>query len=195
MVFEIGSRSKDPNAKSQDSSRRSELTTHYTAEQKHLKEEKMNRNQKIALGCGGAGCLGLIVVIIAGVLLYMFAGSSQPTNRSRNSNFNSSSNSNRSTNRSSETNSSNSNSVAPSSSMSEDDKHKLFQAAGVTGDADLVKRVLHKIGYADERGVPTSGYPQFIQDHASWLIKNYDFVASVNTAEKGRAYCNDHLDD
>jgi hypothetical protein len=33
----------------------------------------MTRNQKIALGCGGAGCLGLIVVAIAGVLIYYFA--------------------------------------------------------------------------------------------------------------------------
>jgi hypothetical protein len=155
----------------------------------------MTRNQKIALGCGGAGCLGLLVVIIAGVLLYMFAGRSLPTNRSRNSNINSSSNSNRSTNRSSQTNSSNSNSVTPSSSMSEDDKHKLFQAAGITGDADLVQKVLRKIGYADERGVPTSGYEQFVRDHAAWAIKNYEFITSVNTAAKGRAYCEDHLDD
>jgi hypothetical protein len=26
----------------------------------------MTRNQKIALGCGGAGCLGLIIVVIVG---------------------------------------------------------------------------------------------------------------------------------
>jgi hypothetical protein len=79
--------------------------------------------------------------------------------------------------------------------MSEDDKHKLFQAAGITGDADLVKRVLQKIGIADENGVPTSGYEKFVKDHAAWAIKNYDFITSVSSAEKGRAYVNEHLDD
>ena len=32
----------------------------------------MTRNQKIALGCGGAGCLGLIVVVVAGCLIWVF---------------------------------------------------------------------------------------------------------------------------
>ena len=40
----------------------------------------MTRNQKIALGCGGAGCLGLIVVLIAGVLIYFFAYRSPRSN-------------------------------------------------------------------------------------------------------------------
>ena len=33
----------------------------------------MNRNQKIALGCGGAGCLGLIVVAVAAGLVYYYS--------------------------------------------------------------------------------------------------------------------------
>src|SRR5215510_11349106 len=98
----------------------------------------MNRNQKIALGCGGAGCLGLIVVAIAGCLIYFLVY--RPPARSRNYNFNVSTNRNSNTNDntdySSNSNSSNSSSSSSTSasSMSEDDKHKLYQAAGVTGD-------------------------------------------------------------
>ncbi len=53
----------------------------------------MNRNQKIALGCGGAGCLGLIVVVIAGWVIYFFLSAIVPTRNyniytNRNSNIN-----------------------------------------------------------------------------------------------------------
>ena len=133
----------------------------------------MNRNQKIALGCGGAGCLGLIVLAVAGLLLYMFLGRSVPTNRNRSTNLNYNTNSSRSTNRNSNSTSTNSDTVTPSTSMSEDDKHKLFQAAGITGDANLIQRVLKKIGYMDESGTPATGYDQFVRDHAAWAIKNY----------------------
>ena len=49
----------------------------------------MNRNQKIALGCGGAGCLGLIVVAIAGCVIYfVYYGQSRRYSANRNYNFN-----------------------------------------------------------------------------------------------------------
>src|SRR5215207_8075667 len=129
----------------------------------------MNRNQKIALGCGGAGCLGLIVVAIAGCLIYFFAYRSTPgrsynynvsTNRNSNLNYNSDT-----TNSNANDNSSNSNSTSSSSSassMSEDDKHKLYQAAGMTGDAELIRRVSIKIGLMDEDYTPGENYQSFI---------------------------------
>src|SRR6185436_18799643 len=111
----------------------------------------MNRNQKIALGCGGAGCLGLIVVAIAGALIYFFAYRSPRSTRdynfnvSTNRNSNSNDNSDFSTNTNSNDNSSNSNSSSsPStsaSSLSDDDKHRLYQAAAQTGDHELILRV------------------------------------------------------
>ena len=79
-----------------------------------------------------------------------------------------------------------------SSSMSDDDKHKLFQAAGVTKDSELILRVLKKIGYPSGTG---AGYEQFIREHFSWAMKNLDFMQTVNTPEKGRAYVEAHLDD
>ena len=149
----------------------------------------MNRNQKIALGCGGAGCLGLLVVIAAGTVLYFYY-ERQPTVRTanRNSPFNLNSNSDDSNTNSS----SNSSDETPSSSMSDDDKHKLFQAVGITGDSELVAKVLQKIGFGSELGSP---YEEFVRDHAVWAVSNYEFISSVSTPAKARAYVEAHLND
>jgi hypothetical protein len=159
----------------------------------------MNRNQKIALGCGGAGCLGLIVVAIAGGLIYYFTRSAA-TNRnfnfnvSTNRNSNSNDNSDFTTNRNANDNSSNSSSTS-ASSLSDDDKHKLYQAAGITGDAELIRRVSIKIGLMGEDYTPGDNYQTFIYEHIDWAQRNTDFINSVNTAEKARAYINENLPD
>ena len=160
----------------------------------------MNRNQKIALGCGGAGCLGLIVVAIAGGLIYFFMSRS-PARRSYNYNYNVSTNRNSNLNDNSDfpsninanSNSSNSNSSS-ASSMSDDDKHKLYQAAGMTGDAELIRRVSIKIGLIGEDYTPGENYQSFISEHVDWALKNTDFINSVNTPDKARAYINSHMD-
>jgi hypothetical protein len=157
----------------------------------------MNRNQKIALGCGGAGCLGLIVVAIAGGLIYFFMRKASP---GRDYNYNVSTNRNTNLNDNSNiandntSNSSNSSSSS-SGSMSEDDKHKLYQAAGTTGDAELIRRVSVKIGLMDEDYTPGDNYQQFMSEHLSWAIKNYEFIQSINTPEKARAYVNANFPD
>lgn len=150
----------------------------------------MTRNQKIAIGCGGAGCLGLLVVIAASAILYFYyARQSTVSNSNYDSNFNlntnsQDSNSNASTDSSDDTSS--------STSMSDDDKHKLFQAAGMTNDTELVVKVLKKIGFASGMG---SDYEEFVRDHAGWAVNNFDFIKSVATPEKARAYVEAHLDD
>lgn len=151
----------------------------------------MNRNQKIAIGCGTAGCLGLLVVIAAGAILYFYFAR-QPTvrNANRNSNFNISTNTNRGSNSNTSTDSSDE--TSSPSSMSDDAKHKLFQAAGMTKDNELILRVLKKIGFASATG---SDYQEFVQDHFAWAMKNLQFVTSVNTPEKARAYVEAHIDD
>jgi hypothetical protein len=154
----------------------------------------MNRNQKIAIGCGGAGCLGLLVVAVIGVCVYFWYGSSTPvTNRNVNVNINSNrdSNVNSSSDDSPSTNSSNS-SEAPSSSMSDDDRHKLFQAASATGDAELILRVNRKIGFSVANG---SDYETFVRDHVTWALNNTQFIVSVSTPDAARAYVDEHLDD
>jgi hypothetical protein len=148
----------------------------------------MNKNQKIAVGCGVAGCLGLILVVIIfvvlGVLGYIRlpgASNSNSYNSNRNSNYNSNANTD-----------SNSGSSSSSSTMSDDDKHKLFQAAGVTQDNQLILKVLAKIGFPNGSG---DGYAEFMKDHYPWAMKNTQFIQSVMTNDKARAYVEAHLDD
>ncbi|HEX3254092.1 MAG TPA: hypothetical protein VHS05_31945 [Pyrinomonadaceae bacterium] len=158
----------------------------------------MTRNQKIALGCGGAGCLGLIVVAIAGTLIYLFA---LPAAKSRNYNFNVNTNSNSNTNATSEvpsninasSNSSNSSSSDDASSLSDDDKHKLYYAAGMTGEGEVVRRVSVKLGLTDEDFTPGANYEKFVQEHVGWVMRNGDFIQTVNTPAKARAYVNEHF--
>jgi hypothetical protein len=147
----------------------------------------MNRNKKIALGCGGAGCLGLIAVVIVVVGLsaagYLSRSGTSNDNRNRNYNVNDNSNANQN---------SNSDLPSPSSTMSNDDKHKLFQAVGATKDDQLLMKVLARIGFPNASG---DGYDQFMEEHVFWALKNFEFMDTVNTPEKGRAYVEAHLDD
>lgn len=155
----------------------------------------MNRNQKIAIGCGAAGCLGLIVLVIVGcVLFFVFRTPARTSNRNRsirefpslaNSNSNSATNSN----------SSESEDSGSSSSMSDDDKHKLFQAGAATQDADIARRVWKKLGLVDAEGTPNDQYVEFVKAHVGWLIRNSDFAQSLNSPEKARAYVEAHIDD
>lgn len=150
----------------------------------------MNRNQKIALGCGGAGCLGLIVIVIACAILIVSGtikapglydpGPSSNYNSNRNSNYNSSYNRNTNTN----TNSSS------STSMSSDEKHQLYQAAGSSKDTALMQRVIVKLGLAD-----ADAHQDFVKEHFAWAMKNLAFIQSINTPEKARAYVEEHIDD
>jgi hypothetical protein len=159
----------------------------------------MTRNQKIALGCGGAGCLGLIVVAIAGAAIYFLVYREPARRVTRNYNLNvnlndNTSNSNENVNSNENLNSnSNSNSTSSVSSLSDDDKHKLFQAASMTGDGELVRRVLVKIGLMNDDFTPGDKYSSFMGEHIAWGARNYDFIQSINTPEKARAYVNEHF--
>jgi hypothetical protein len=154
----------------------------------------MTRNTKIALGCGGAGCLGLILIIIVGVVLVVSGVVPAPGlyNPNRNSNYNYNYNSNRNSNFNSNTNLNSNTNSSSSSTLSNDDKHKLFQAAGATRDNVLILKVLAKIGFPNGSG---DGYAEFMEAHVYWALKNFEFMDTVNTSEKGRAYVEAHLDD
>ena len=157
----------------------------------------MNRNQKIALGCGGGGCLALIVVVIAGGLIYFFAYR-RVSQFNRDYNFNVSTNRNSNTNDNSDfttnkNNNSSNSSSASTSTMSEDEKHKLYQAATMTGDEELTRRVSVKVGLMNEDYTPGADYKNFIAQHIGWAIHNTDFIRSINTPERARAYVNEHF--
>ena len=153
----------------------------------------MTRNQKIALGCGGAGCLGIIVLIVLGVVLSAAGYLSLPGSTNRNYNFNVN-NSNRNSNFNSNFNrNSNSNSSSSSSSsLSSDERHRLFQAAGMTKDAELIQRVLTKIGLGTGTGADQE---EFVREHFAWALNNQEFLESINSPEKARAYVEEHIDD
>ena len=162
----------------------------------------MNRNQKIALGCGGAGCLGLIVVGIIGVVVYTLvlrpaayraASRTYNLNYNSNSNFNLNSNANDNSADSNSNSNSDSNSNASTSSLSSDDKHKLFQAATMTGDSAVINRVYIKLGLFKDDFTPTDEYQQFAKDHSAWVFGNMDFIRTIATPEKALAYVEEHL--
>ena len=161
----------------------------------------MTRNQKIALGCGGAGCLGLIVVMIAGGLMYYFYNRSYSTNRNDDDNFNvttnrnSNSNDNSAANDNDNSSNSSSSSSTSASSMTDDDKHKLYQAALMTADAELLRRVEVKLGLREDDFTIGDNYQAFVTQHVSWAISNTDFASEVNTPEKARDYVNKNIPD
>jgi hypothetical protein len=155
----------------------------------------MDRNQKIAIGCGGVGCLGLIVIVVVCVVLYSMGYIDMPgSNSNRNENFNANINSNSNSNANVNENS-NSNASSSSSSLSDDDKHKLFQAAGMTRDNELIQKVLRKLGFLTADNNVSDDYAPFVKSHMEWATKNYRFIQSVNTVEKARSYVDDHMDD
>ena len=161
----------------------------------------MTKNQKIALGCGGAGCLGLILLVILGVVLVVTGVVRAPglynPDRNTNSNYNYNSNRNSNSNSNANTNDNlNSNSSSDSSSsMSDDDKHRLLLAASLANDPELMQRVIRKLGFITDTGRVSDDYAQFIKDHAAWAIRNQEFIRSVNSPELARAYVNAHIDD
>src|SRR5690349_6756546 len=77
--------------------------------------------------------------------------------------------------------------------MSEDDKHKLFQAAGMTQDATLIAQVTQKLVLIDSSGQTTAAVNDFTKAHIEWGLKNADWVKENNTPEKAKAYVNSHM--
>jgi hypothetical protein len=158
----------------------------------------MNRNQKIAIGCGAAGCLGLILIMIVVVVLYVAIPRMSNSNRDYNFNSNGNSNSNSNTNTDSNSNSntnSDSDSSNSSSSMTDDGRHKLFQAAAATQDHALTRRVWEKLGLLKADGSPNDDYEVFMKEHIGWIFRNASFVQSISNPEKARAYVDEHIDD
>src|SRR5262245_37530697 len=115
----------------------------------------MNRNQKIAIGCGAVGCLGLIFLCIVGAVGFYFMRSAATNSNRRIVSVNRSSNDNTNDNENSNSSSTDEGNTSSSSSMSEDDKHKLFQAAGSTQDSELMQKVLRKLNFIKADGSPT----------------------------------------
>jgi hypothetical protein len=154
----------------------------------------MDRNVKIALGCGGAGCLGLIVVIVAGIAIYMLRAPSSSTSN-RNSNTNANRNSRPDSPGTNDNSASNDNDSSSSSSLSDDEQHRLFHAASVTSDREVIRRVSKKLGLLNSDNTPNEKNVDFATAHVGWVFRNTDFVQEIDTPAKGRAYVDKHIND
>ena len=77
--------------------------------------------------------------------------------------------------------------------MSEDDKHKLFQAVGITQEMDLILEASQKMGLADAKGNPTPAMQPFIQAHTDWARKNSQFVMDHMSKEKAKEYATKNM--
>jgi len=154
----------------------------------------MTKNQKIALGCGGAGCLGLIVVAVVGLVVWLVllpARTKREFNYNFSTNGNSNLNSNSTPNVNAASNANNDNSS--SSEMSDDDKHRLYQAASMTGDPEMLRRISVKLGLMNSDFTTSDRYLSFVRDHVSWALRNGEFISSLDTKEKAAAYVNEHF--
>jgi hypothetical protein len=77
--------------------------------------------------------------------------------------------------------------------MSDDDKHKLYQAATVTGDEATIRRVSVKLGLMNDDYTLGDDYAAFLKDHVVWAFRNGEFISSLDTKEKALAYVNEHF--
>ena len=85
-----------------------------------------------------------------------------------------------------------SDSRASSSSMTEDEKYRIFYAAGRTNDRELQTETAKLIGIIDANGQPTAYYQTFLVGAADWGKRDYLFVPTVDTPEKAREYVMAH---
>ena len=82
------------------------------------------------------------------------------------------------------------------SSMSDDDKHKLYQA-GVITSVETAMEVAKKLGLTDSDGKPLPAFRTFNQEHSEWLNKNPTFMPPTpdQAADKKKAkeYVDAHM--
>lgn len=70
----------------------------------------------------------------------------------------------------------------------EDQRHRLFQAVGMTGDSALIVEVAQKIGLFDSRGQPNDQFAGFVKEHAEWGKRNFAWAQEYRDPVKARAY-------
>lgn len=74
----------------------------------------------------------------------------------------------------------------------DDEKHKLFQAVGITHDEPLIVEVAQKLGLADSRGMATPAMQPFIKDHFNWAMRSAAWVQEYKDPQKAREYVMAH---
>lgn len=82
---------------------------------------------------------------------------------------------------------------ASASAMSDDDKHKLFQAAAQCGDTQLRLEALKRICLSPGENASREEFEKFVQAHTTWAAKNVLFVMSMSSQQKARDYVLQHM--
>lgn len=78
--------------------------------------------------------------------------------------------------------------------LSDDDAHKLYQAAAITGDNNIIIAMYRKLGLASADGrLDYDAMQKFTSAHGEWAQKNVDFIKKeLSRPEKARAYWEAH---
>lgn len=76
--------------------------------------------------------------------------------------------------------------------LTNDAKHRLFQAVERTGDNALILEVTMKLGLIDSMGQPSPGFQSFVKEHWDWALSNSEFIKEMMTPEKGKEYVMSH---
>src|ERR1041385_2147263 len=85
------------------------------------------------------------------------------------------------------------NAPASASAMSDDDKHKLFQAAAQCGDTQLRLEALKRICLSPGENASRADFEKFVQAHTTWAAKNVLFIMSLSSQQKARDYVVQHM--
>jgi hypothetical protein len=84
-------------------------------------------------------------------------------------------------------------------SLTEEEKHRLYAAAMAASEFPLesktFKKVCEKIGIFDAQGNQNDNYMGFVTAHIEWAIKTQteQFKQEINSKEKAREYINNYL--
>jgi Zn-dependent M16 (insulinase) family peptidase len=82
--------------------------------------------------------------------------------------------------------------VTTSSALTEDEQHRLFQAAGITHEPALILEMTRKLGLTDSGNQPTPAFEPFVKAHYEWFQKNTEFVREHMSKEKALEYVMTH---
>ena len=79
-----------------------------------------------------------------------------------------------------------------SGSYTDDEKHRLFQTVGRTGDNALILEVAQKIGIVEANGQPNNQFQPFITEHLEWQKRNRAWAQEYFDPQKAREYVMAH---
>ena len=88
---------------------------------------------------------------------------------------------------------------AHNSSLTDDEKHRLYAAALATSDSpldtDLFKQVCQRIEIFDANNSPNDQYLKFVAQHIDWSMKSAtnEFRREIDSKDKARDYISKHL--